>query len=66
MIIPLSFRCDQHCVCRGILLLENKDSEVANKNRMNVQMNDILSLILLSQDNTKSDEEEEGDLIMFK
>jgi len=66
MIIPLSFRCDQHSVCWGILLLENKDSEVANKNRMNVQMNDILSLILLSQDNTKSDEEEEGDLIIFK
>ena len=66
MIIPLSFRCDQHCVCWGIMLLENKDSEVANKNRMNVQMNDILSLILLSQDNTKSDEEEEGDLLMFK
>ena len=48
------------------MLLENKDSEVANKNRMNVQMNDILSLILLSQDNTKSDEEEKGDLIIFK
>ena len=58
MIIPLSFECDQQIVRWGVLSFENKDFEVVNKNRMDVQMNDILSLTLLSEEKMKANEEE--------
>ena len=66
MIIPLPFRCDQHIVRWGLLLFENKDREVMDKHNPDVQMNDILSLTLLSEEKMESDEEEEGEVLVFR
>ena len=66
MIISLFFRCDQHIVRWGLLSFENKDHAVMKRHKTDVQINDILSLILLSEDKIESDEEEEGDIIVFR
>ena len=66
MIIPLPFRCDQHIVRWYLLSFENKDREIMDKHRPDVQMNDILSFILLSEEKMKSDEKEEDDIIVFR
>ena len=66
MIIPLPFRCDQHIVRWGLLSFENKDREVMDKHNPDVQMNDILSLTLLSEEKMESDEEEEGEVLVFR
>ena len=58
MIIPLSFECDQQIVRWGVLSFEKKDPEVVNKDTMDVQMNDILSLTLLSEEKMKANKEE--------
>ena len=50
----------------GILSFKNKDPEVVNKNRMDVQMDDILLLTFLSQEKMQSDEEEEGNFVIIK
>ena len=65
MIIPLPFRCDQHIVRWGLLSFENKDREVMDKHNPDVQMNDILSLTLLSEEKMESDEEEEGEVLFL-
>ena len=66
MIIPLPFQCDQHIVRLGFLSFENKDREVMDKHKLDVQMNNILSFILLSEQKIESDEEEEGGFIVFR
>ena len=66
MIIPLPFRCDQHIVRWSLLSFENKDREVMDKHKPNVQMNNILSFTFLSEEKMESDEEEEGDIIVFR
>ena len=66
IIIPLPFRCDQHIVRWGLLSFENKDKEVVDKHNPDVQMNDILSLQLLSEERIESDEEEKGEVLVFK
>ena len=66
MIIHLPFRCDQHIVKWGILSFENKDREVMDKHKPDVQMNDILSFTLLSEERMESDEEEEGEVLVFR
>ena len=58
MIIPLPFQCDQHIMRWGLLSFENKDREVMDKHKPDVQMNDILSFTLLSEVNMELDEEE--------
>ena len=66
MIIPLPFRCDQHIVRWGLLSFENKDREVMDKHNPDVQMNDILSLTLLSEEKMESDEKEESEVLVFR
>ena len=66
MIIPLPFRCDQHIVRWYLLSFENKYRKVMDKHRPDVQMNDILSFILLSEEKMESDEKEEDDIIVFR
>ena len=50
----------------GILSFENKDKEVVDKHNPDVQMNDILSLQLLSEERMESDEEKEGEVLVFR
>ena len=50
MIIPLPFRRDQHIVRWGLLSFKNKDTEVVDKHKPDMQMNDILSFQLLSEE----------------
>ena len=66
MIIPLPFRCDQHIVRWSLLSFENKDKEVVDKHKPDVQTNDILSFELLSEERMESDEEEEGEVMVFR
>ena len=66
MIIHLPFRCDQHIVQWGILSFENKDRGVMDKHTPDMQMNDILSFTLLSEERMESDKEEEGEVLVFK
>ena len=66
IIIFLPFRCDHHIVRRGLLSFENKDREVMDKNTPDVQMNDMLSFTLLSEERMESDKEEEGGVLVFR
>ena len=66
MIIPLPFRRDQHIVRWGLLSFENKDREVMDKYKPDVQMNDILSFTLLSEEMMEFDEEGKGYIIVFR
>ena len=66
IIIFLPFRCDHHIVRRGLLSFENKDREVMDKNKSDVQMNDMLSFTLLSEERMESDEVEEGEVLVFR
>ena len=66
MITPLPFRCNQHIVRWGLLSFENKDREVMVKHKPVVQMNDILSFTLLSEEDMESDEEKEGEVLLFR
>ena len=66
MIIPLPFRCDHHIMRWGLLSLENKDREVMDKNKQDVQINDILSFKLLSEERMELDRKEEGEVLVFR
>ena len=66
MIIPLPFQCDQHIVRWDILSFENKDKEMVDKHKPDVQMNDILSFQLLSEERMEPEEEEEGEVLVFR
>ena len=65
MIIPLPFRYNQHIVRWGLLSFENKDREVMVKHKPGMQMNDILSFTLLSEEDMESDEEKEGEVLLL-
>jgi len=66
IIIPLLFRCDQHIVRWGLLSFENKDKKMVDKHKPDVQMNDILSFQLLSEERMESDEVGEGELMVIR
>ena len=66
MIISLAFRCDQHIMRWDLLSFENKDHAVMDKQKPDVQINDILSLTSLSEEKIESDKEGEGDIIVFR
>ena len=68
LVISLPFSCEETIVKWGLLSFENLDSEVVIKNRPDVQMFDVLSLTLVSDEKLESEEEEEneGELSMFK
>ena len=68
LVISLPFSCEETIVKWGLLSFENLDSEVVIKNRPDVQMFDVLSLTLVSDEKLESEKEEEneGELSMFK
>ena len=68
LVISLPFSCEETIVKWGLLSFENLDSEVVIKNRPDVQMFDVLSLTLVSDEKLESEEEEEneGELSIFK
>jgi len=66
MIIPLPFQYDQHILRWGLISFENNDREVMNKHKLDVQINDILSFTLLSEEKIESDEEEDGEVLVLR
>ena len=55
LIISLPFSCEENIVKWGLLFFENLDPEVVTKNRPDVQMFDVLSLTLMSDEKVESD-----------
>ena len=66
LVISLPFPCKETIVKWGLLSFENLDPEVVTKNRPDVQMFDVLSLTLMSDEKVESEEEHEGELSMLK
>ena len=61
LVISLPFSCEETIVKWGLLSFENLDPEVVAKHRPDVQMFDVLSLTLMSDEKVESEEEHEGE-----